>query len=264
MPPERLPSALAEIHEIAARLGQAPAIFLDYDGTLTPLVPDPKAARIGSEERSVLRSLSRKMPVAIVSGRDLGELARLVSVEGLIYSGNHGWEIEGPGIKRFRQRLDERTQRSLEQAFAALERAMPDFPGVFLERKRFSIAVHTRSACSDAVREAAVAEAAKAGALDGLRLTSGKEIAELRPTVLWDKGRAVEYVLDSLAPKPIPLYIGDDRTDEDAFGVVAHRWGVGVVVGCPANTGAAFSVADPREVFALLRGLDSGGTRRLR
>lgn len=258
MHPASLPSALVEIQEIAARLGQAPAIFLDYDGTLTPLVPDPKAARIGSEERSVLRSLSRKMPVAIVSGRDLSELARLVSVEGLIYSGNHGWEIEGPGVKRFQRRLDERTQRSLEQAFAALERTMPDFPGVFLERKRYSIAVHTRSAGSEAVRDAAVAEAGKAAALDGLRLTSGKEIAELRPTVLWDKGRAVEYVLESLSPKPVPLYIGDDRTDEDAFRVVAHRQGVGVVVGRPVNTGAAFSVADPREVLALLHGLDSG------
>jgi trehalose 6-phosphate phosphatase len=253
-----LPSALAKFNEVATRLGPAPAIFLDYDGTLTPLVPDPEAARIGSGERTILRSLSAKMPVAIVSGRDLDDLARLVSVEGLIYSGNHGWEIDGPGVKRFQQQLDAKTSHSLEQAFAILELAMPDLPGVFLERKRFSIAVHTRGAHTEKAREDAAAEAAKAAAqLDGLRLTSGKEIAELRPAVTWDKGRAVEYILDSLSPKPVPLYVGDDRTDEDAFAVVAHRHGVGVVVGQPADTRADFSLTDPSEVLDLLVKLGS-------
>lgn len=250
-----LPSALGEIKGIATALGRAPAIFLDYDGTLTPIVADPNAARIGTEERSVLRSLSQSLPVAIVSGRNLDDLKRLVAVEGLIYSGNHGWEIEGSG-ERFRRPLDDTMKRSLAEALTALEQATRALTGVFVERKRFSIAVHTRGAGSEAEREKALAEAAKAKAyFDGLELTFGKEIAELRPAASWDKGSAVGYILDSLPSQRTPLYIGDDQTDEDAFAVVSHRHGVGVVVGQPPATEARFSLTDPGEVLAFLHQL---------
>lgn len=250
-----LPSALDEIEGLASAISRAPAIFLDYDGTLTPIVADPKQARIGTDERSVLRSLSQSVPVAIVSGRDIEDLQTLVAVEGLIFSGNHGWEIEGPAIERFRRPLDDATKRSLAEALIALEQATRDLKGVLVERKRFSIAVHTRRAGSPAERETAL-EAAKAAAhLDGLELTFGKEIAELRPAASWDKGSAVGYILDSLPSHRTPLYIGDDRTDEDAFALVSQRHGVGVVIGQPDTTEARFSLADPGEVFALLHQL---------
>ena len=80
----------------------------------------------------------------------------------------------------------------------------------------------------------------------------GKEVAELRPAVAWNKGRAVGLVLDSLSPERVPIYIGDDQTDEDGFAEAARRQGVGVVVGRPAETAAGFSLAGPGEVLAFL------------
>ena len=256
MPAPALPSALAELSRIETALAGRPAIFLDYDGTLTPIVPDPKAARIGDAERSILRTLARKVPVAIVSGRNLDDLQSLVAVEGLVYAGNHGWEIEGPGIELFRPPLDDQTKVALEQALAALADGTRHLAGVSVEQKRFAIAVHTRRA-GPAERDAAVAKAVKAAEeLDGLGLTLGKEIAELRPAVAWHKGRAVGHILDTFQPSRIPLYIGDDSTDEDAFAEVSLRHGIGVLVGPPALTQAGFRLADPGEVLAFITALE--------
>jgi trehalose 6-phosphate phosphatase len=248
-----LSSALRAIPEIDTRLGDRPAIFLDYDGTLTPIVPDPNQARIGDDERAVLKMLSQLVPVAIVSGRNLDQLRALVAIDGLIYSGNHGWEIEGPEVGSFQHPLEDEIRRELEVAYEELAKDALHLPGVGIECKRYSIAIHTRRVESDQVREAAVRLAMRiVRGLEGLKLTSGKEIAELRPAVAWDKGAGVGMVLDTLSPTRTPIYIGDDQTDEDAFGEAARRQGVGVVVGRPAETNAGFWLADPAEVLAFL------------
>jgi trehalose 6-phosphate phosphatase len=248
-----LSSALEAIPEIDALLGDRPAIFLDYDGTLTPIVPDPNMARIGDEERAVLKLLSEIVPVAIVSGRNLDQLRALVAIDGLIYSGNHGWEIEGPDVGSFEHPLKDVVQQELEVAYEELASGARHLPGVAVERKRFSIAVHTRRVQSDPVREAAVNLAIGiVRSFDRLKLVTGKEIAELRPAVAWDKGAGVGMVLDTLSPTRIPIYIGDDQTDEDAFAETARRQGVGVVVGRPNETAAGFWLAGPGEVLAFL------------
>lgn len=248
-----LSSALGAIPEIEALLGDRPAIFLDYDGTLTPIVPDPNQARIGDDERAVLKALSEIAPVAIVSGRNLDQLRALVAIDGLIYSGNHGWEIEGPDVGSFEHPLQEAVRRELEVAYEELASAARHLPGVAVERKRFSIAVHTRRVHTEPVREAAVDLANRiVRSLDRLKLVTGKEIAEVRPAVAWDKGAGVGMVLDSLSPPRIPIYIGDDQTDEDAFAETARRDGVGVVVGRPNETAAGFWLAGPGEVLAFL------------
>ena len=248
-----LSSALRAIPEIEALLGDRPAIFLDYDGTLTPIVPDPNKARIGDEERTVLKVLSEMVPVAIVSGRNLAQLRGFVAMDGLIYSGNHGWEIEGPDVGSFEHPLNDTVQRELKVAYEQLASGVRHLPGVAVERKRFSIAVHTRGVQSDPVREIAVDLAIRiVRSLDRLKLVAGKEIAELRPAVAWDKGAGVGMVLDTLSPTRIPIYIGDDQTDEDAFAEAARRQGVGVVVGRPNETAAGFWLAGPGEVLSFL------------
>ncbi|MGH8925688.1 MAG: trehalose-phosphatase [Acidimicrobiia bacterium] len=253
MSAESLPSALSRVADISGLLGDHPAIFLDYDGTLSPIVPDPNAARIGDAERSVLRKLARRAPVAIVSGRNLSELRALVGLNGIIYSGNHGWEIEGPGISTFQHRAPE-LEADLDRAQRLLEEGARHLEGIWVERKRFAIAVHTRKApwARQAAGELATWAARRS---DGLRTTGGKEIWELRPQISWDKGRALGLVLDSLPDGHVPLSIGDDVTDEDALRVAASRGGVGIVVGEPApvDTSASYSLADPERVSEFLR-----------
>ncbi|MDQ2101853.1 trehalose-phosphatase [Azospirillum isscasi] len=252
------PSALARFDAFAAMLGdRRPAVFLDYDGTLTPIVERPDLAILDESVRSVIRRLAGLCPVAVVSGRDLEDVARHVGIGELIYAGSHGFDIRGPGL---RTQIGEEYLGDLDAAEAALSRRLDGIAGVLVERKRFAIAVHTRRVAAPEGK-AAVAEAvhAVAASLPKLRVTGGKEIHELRPNLPWDKGRAVLSLLDRLGlagPETLPLYLGDDETDEDAFRALAARGegrGAGIrVMDPPAPSAAGWSLKDPAEAGAFL------------
>src|ERR1700745_4370152 len=91
-----IPSALENVHEIA-RSGKQLAVFLDYDGTLTPIVRHPEDAWLSDSMQQTLRSLAARMPVAILSGRDLDDVRGRVLVDGIVYAGSHGFDIAGAG-----------------------------------------------------------------------------------------------------------------------------------------------------------------------
>lgn len=249
--------ALESLDDISTRLGGRPAIFLDYDGTVTPIVEDPARAVIGNVERETLRRLSKKLPVAIISGRGLEDVQSLVNVDGMFYAGSHGFEIESPDGKRFQHEAALAAQGDLDEAQRLLEEEMPHLAGVMIERKRFAITVHTRRAGSETIRHRA-GEITRdiASRFDRLTLTGGKEIHELRPAVPWDKGAAVRYVLDVLPGDPNPVYIGDDETDEDAFlAVRRHPNGVGILVApidSDVPTWADYFLESPAETVAFL------------
>lgn len=235
--------------------GRRLALFLDYDGTLTPIVERPEDAVLAEETRAVLRRLARRHAVAIVSGRDLQDVRTRVGVEGLHYAGSHGFDIAGPGGGHVHG-----AARGAEPRLAAaadeLETRTAQLAGVQVERKRFAVAVHYRRARkSDAPRVEAAVDRALARH-PGLRKTGGKMIFELRPDVDWDKGRAVRWLIDDLELQDaVPVYIGDDLTDEDAFRALAGR-GVGIAVQeSPQPTAATYTLRDPDEVRALLAGL---------
>ena len=136
-----------------------------------------------------------------------------------------------------------------------LERQVAEMAGVHVERKRFAVAVHFREAIDDVepVIERLVTDIEARD--ERLRVTTGKKIFELRPSVEWDKGRALEWLMDRLEldlDTTTPLYLGDDVTDEDAFAVLVGR-GVGIVVGREDEpTLAAYALEDPDEVRELL------------
>lgn len=255
---DELPSAKARLDEIVARRGDKElAVFLDYDGVLTPIVRRPEDAVISEQMRETVEHLAGQCTVAIVSGRDLRDVRRMAGVEKIVYAGSHGFEIEGSD-QHIELRKGAEHLPALDQAEGLLQEALAQVAGVRVERKKFAIAVHFRE-----VVEAQVPEVEKAvdGALQkvaGLRKTGGKKIWELRPDIDWDKGRAVAFLLEKLGldrPDVFPIYIGDDLTDEDAFRELAGT-GIGIIVRDESGpTAAQYSLRDTDEVRVFLDAL---------
>ncbi|HJU58034.1 MAG TPA: trehalose-phosphatase [Actinomycetota bacterium] len=256
-----LPDALAARDEIRERLrGRAPAVFLDYDGTLTPIVERPEDARLPDPVRRALERLASRRTVAVISGRDLADVRRMMGVDGIAYAGSHGFDIAGPGALAEQHAVE--VLPELDRAEEELRPMLEPVPGVRLERKRFAIAVHVRQVEERRVPDVEAAVDRAAGAHPRLRKTVGKKVIELRPNVEWDKGRAVLRLMDVLEldrADVLPVYVGDDVTDEDAFSVVRDR-GLGVVVRGEDDdrpTSARYSLAASGEIVAFLAELAS-------
>lgn len=241
-------------------------LLLDFDGTLAPIVDRPEAAAMPEETRRALERLMA-MPgveVAVVSGRGLADVRERAAIPGIAYAGNHGMEIEGPGVSRVHP--EARAARpALEMAVGMLHSAVAAVPGAFLEDKGLTLSVHFRLAPPERRTELTAAVARVTAMVPGVRMTAGKQVLEVRPRVDWHKGRAVLFLLEQMRPPagaPV-LYLGDDRTDEDAFRALAHGGlGEGVLVSDAPNpeTAAASCLREPAEVGALFAALaDAGG-----
>ncbi len=262
-----LPNARERLGEIVGRLGvRRPAVFLDYDGTLTPIVERPEDAVLAAAMRASVARLARSCPVAIVSGRDLEDVRALVALDGLVYAGSHGFDIEGPPGMDVRNRKGDRFLPVLDRAESQVGELLAGIAGAQIERKRYSVAVHYRRV---AEAEAGRVEEAVDTVLarhSELRKGSGKKVWELQPDIDWDKGHAVRWLMRELGlagSDVLPFYLGDDTTDEDAFRVLADD-GVGIVVrGDDQRTSAAaYALDDTDDVGAFLTGLADAVERR--
>lgn len=257
---DALPSAFDGEDILRSRLC-APrlAVFLDYDGTLTPIVPRPEDAVLSGETREAMRALARHASVAVISGRDLRDVRERVGLPDLVYAGSHGFDISGPDLRKEAERAADFLP-ALDAAEAELTEALGALEGVQVERKKFSIAVHYRRADAEAAEQAQAA-ARRAGAREGLRASPGRKIVEVQPDIDWDKGRAVLWLMETLGldgEDVAALYVGDDVTDEDAFRALARRpraLGVAVRGGEDRGTWAAAALADTEETARLLRRL---------
>src|SRR5262252_8010580 len=154
-----IPSALENIQEIGRR-GDRLAVFLDYDGTLTPIVSHPEDASLSDSMRQTLRSLAARLPVAILSGRDLDDVRGRVLVDGIVYAGSHGFDIAGAG--GLRRQLGEVYLPVLGAAENELREALDDIVAAQLERKYFSVAAHYRNVNEDDVNKVVLAVGAVA------------------------------------------------------------------------------------------------------
>src|SRR5438034_2802483 len=248
-----IPSALEHVQEIA-RSGDRIAVFLDYDGTLTPIVSHPEDAWLSDSMRQTLRSLAARVPVAILSGRDLDDVRGRVHVDGIVYAGSHGFDIAGAG--GLRRELGAAYLSVLHTAETELREALDEIPGAQLERKHFSVAAHYRNVNENDASRVALAVDAVAARHRELRRIDGKKVYELVPRIEWDKGKAVIWLLEALGLESgnvRPIYIGDDSTDEDAFRALEQS-GIGILVSEQSQpTAARYSVKNPFEVERFLR-----------
>lgn len=230
-----------------------PCACLDYDGTLVPMAPRPDLAFFDAPGRELLRALGRQMPVAIVSGRARSTLRSLVRVRGLVYVGNHGLEIAGPGISHV-AKPHRNWHIELERMVRAIESSAP--PGVLIERKGLTASVHYRLVKGATrprwVRRTATRLASWCAA-NRVHVVRGKAVFELRPLGGWDKGHAVRWLLSQPAWRNrTPVYLGDDTTDEDAFEAIRSN-GIGVLVGPSRMSAARYRVPNWAAARTLLQ-----------
>ena len=261
-----LPHALADGGELAGRMaGRRPAVFLDYDGTLTPIVDRPGDAVISESMRDAVRGLAGRCTVCVVSGRDRRVVQELMGVDDLVVAGSHGFDIWSPEGGTIEREEGVGFEELLGQVMDRLREEVGSVEGALIEPKRSSVALHYRLV-AEADRPAidSVVEAVLGEHPGELRVTPGKMVYEIQPNVDWDKGKAVLYLLEALGldgDDVVPLYLGDDVTDEDAFEALATR-GIGIFVGdaddpevAGRSTAADYVLASPQEVERFLGGL---------
>ncbi len=262
-PLAEVPDAINALEALRGALAdRRPAFFLDYDGTLTPIVSRPDLARLSESARTALDGLARRYPVAVVSGRDRRDVEELVGLESVIYAGSHGFDIRLPDGRTLEHEAEQRFVPEVAAAAEDLQKRLRGIDGALVEAKRFSAAAHYRNVAEADVPAFQQAVDAVLADHPGLKRKPGKMVVEVQPDIEWDKGRAVTWLLDALdldTDAVVPLFFGDDVTDEDAFRALRGR-GLGVVVGTPEDEGDRATLADyrvdnPDEVMALVKRL---------
>ena len=232
---EDLPHPLEDGDRLVRDLaGRRPAVFLDYDGTLTPIADRPEDAIISDRMREAVRGLARRCPVCVVSGRDRRVVQELMGVDDLIVAGSHGFDIWSPTGGEIQREEGEGFGGLLQGVEARLRKALGEIEGALVEPKKSSVAAHYRLVSEDErPKVGRVVEDLLAEHPDELKVTPGKMVYEIQPNIDWDKGKAVLYLLGALdldRDDVVPMYLGDDLTDEHAFEALAGR-GIGIFVG---------------------------------
>ncbi|XP_041010009.1 probable trehalose-phosphate phosphatase 4 [Juglans microcarpa x Juglans regia] len=258
--------------------GKRIVVFLDYDGTLSPIVDNPDRALMSDEMRAAVREVAKYFPTAIISGRSRDKVTEFVKLSNVYYAGSHGMDIMAPprpvksGAGNHQTTALHRKESThevlfqpakkflpaIQEIFTMLEEKTEKIQGVRIEDNSFCVSVHFRQVREEdyGILEEKVKSVVEK--YPEFHLTEGKMVLEVRPSIEWNKGHALEYLLDTLgfsnSCDVLPLYIGDDRSDEDAFKVIRSR-GQGypiIVSSTPKDTNALYSLQDPSEVLSFL------------
>ncbi|KAJ1291960.1 hypothetical protein BS78_02G356500 [Paspalum vaginatum] len=290
------PSALGGFESVlAAARGKQVVMFLDYDGTLSPIVKDPDSAVMSDEMRDAVRGVAEHFPTAIVSGRCRDKVFNFVKLAELYYAGSHGMDIKGPTAQskhtmaKAEAVLCQPASEFLpviDEVYLALTARTASVPGARVENNKFCLSVHFRCVQQEKWRGLEEQVRSVLKEYPDLRLTRGRKVLEIRPSIKWDKGNALQFLLESLgfadSNNVFPIYIGDDRTDEDAFKLPGRLHntiktptdafalavgqfeqvlrsmgqGIGILVSkIPKETSASYSLREPSEVKEFLHRL---------
>lgn len=230
-------------------------LMLDYDGTLAPIVKDPLRAVLSAPRRGLLKRLARcpEVKLAIISGRKLSVVKRLAGIRNIIYVGNHGFEILAGG-KHWIHPAAKKMIPLLKKIKAGLKKKL-HYRGLLIEDKGLTLSIHYRSLAKSALpafkRDIKLALKPWRRAI---KITPGKMVYEVRPPLNWDKGEAVCWLIKNLKLREyFSVYIGDDKTDEDAFRALKEK-GITIHVG-KGNTLAKMRIKDINGVYRYLRSL---------
>jgi trehalose-phosphatase len=226
-------------------------LFLDFDGTLAPLHHRPEEVWLDPGTRRSLRKLVRspRFRVWVVSGRRQADVRARVRVPGIRYLGLHGWE------GRNNPDIGEETRDIVRCAKAWLGALLLSVPGVWIEDKDLTLAIHYQNVNEEGVRSARQFVQAVLDAFSGsLQLIRGKSVWEIAPAEMEDKGVAVKQELSALATPVVPVYIGDDQMDEAAFAALGE--GITVRVGEPRRTRARYRLSSVDQVHQFLHKLE--------
>lgn len=281
------PSAVENFEELLETAsGKRIFVFLDYDGTLSPIVENPERAFMPDEMRAVVKEIATLFPAAIITGRSREKVYEFVQLSELYYAGSHGMDIMGPaegcgGYKAQGTRtIDEEGNEVvlfqpaseftavMDEIFKLLEEKARKFMGAKVEHNKFCVSIHFRRVKEEDWLPLAEQVQHVMKSYPNLCLTQGRKVLEVRPLIMWNKGKALDYLLKTLGfgnrSDIFPIYIGDDQTDEDAFKTVVRRkHGLAILVSNVAKeTNATCSLRDPSEVLEFLRSLVKWKRRR--
>ncbi|MFH0732190.1 MAG: trehalose-phosphatase [Candidatus Omnitrophota bacterium] len=231
-------------------------IFLDFDGTLAPIASTPDKAVLSESVKKLLKRMSEnpRIRLAFISGRQLEDIKAKVGIKNAIYAGNHGLQIEGPKIK-FEPLVSSRYRMVVERIKNELEQKVSGIQGAFVEDKGLTLSLHYRLADKKDVpvlkkifQETVILYLAR----NKIKVKTGKMVLEVRPPLSWDKGRVVLWLLArslfaSKGKGILPIYIGDDITDEDAFLAIKNK-GLAIFIGEPKKSYAQYYLKNHNEV----------------
>lgn len=238
-------------------------LFLDYDGTLTPIVSKPRLAKLSTSRRAILKKLARNkdIKIAIVTGRSQKDVKSMVKISGIHYVGNHGFQIDKWVHPKARS-----AKKYIKKILSVLKKRLQKIKGVIFEDKGFTASIHYRLVKSSSSGREVISNVDRVFEIfkevvdpylrtNKIKVTYGKKVFEIRPSVSWDKGKAVLQLLNKKTNiKYFPIYIGDDVTDEDAFIALRGR-GETIYVGKKVGTNAQRCIDSVDSVYHFLNTL---------
>ncbi|PIN26674.1 Trehalose-phosphatase [Handroanthus impetiginosus] len=274
----RYPSTLKSFETIMDRARNRKLVmFLDYDGTLSPIVDDPDLAFMSNDMRFALKGVAKYFPTAIINGRSRNKEYELVGLKELYYAGSHGMDImflmrdtlsknhrnyvkstdhAGKDVNLFQPAIE--FLPMINEVVKNLFEILKDIKGAKVENHKFCVFVHYHNVDENGWPVIAQYVHDILKDYPRLRLTHRRKVLEVRPMIDWNKGKAVEFLLESEVRfsnrhDVLPIYIGDDKTDEDAFKVLKKRnCGYGILVcNIPKESNTVSSLRDTAEVIRI-------------
>lgn len=255
-----LPSAITNFSFIKNKLkGKKIILCLDFDGTLTPIVARPDLAILAKDMHNLLMELSEYFQLLIISGRELADIVNKVNIPNIYYAGNHGFEMKLPGF--FPENIAKGLNYSEEinKAYYELAESLSSLKNCLIENKKYSLSVHYRLVESEQKIFIENKLNEIINKFPRLSKHRGKKVFEIRPKIAWHKGKVITHILQMLSPNDaeqyLPIYIGDDLTDEDAF-VEIEKFGISILVTKkPKKSKAIYHLRDTKEVYDFLNNL---------